>query len=147
MRGQLASINAELDERVQELDEANELLEYWVEFSPAVLYSYSFDAGELRPSYISKNFHRLLGFERTEAVIDPEFWRNRIHPDDCPAFLETIGGLLQSELPHAVFEYRVQHKAGNYVTVLDSVRAVHDAEGTTIELVGAWTDISARLNN
>ena len=68
LREQLARTNAELDEKVHDLDEANELLEYWVEFSPAVLYSNSCEDGRLRPSYISKNFHRLTGFERTAAI-------------------------------------------------------------------------------
>lgn len=144
LREQLARTNAELDEKVQDLDEANELLEYWVEFSPAVLYSNSCEDGVLRPSYISKNFHNLTGFERTAAVIDPEFWGDLIHPDNRTGYRSIIDSLLAGEETHAVFEYRVRHRDGDYLTVVDSVRAVHGGDGNTIELVGAWLDVSAR---
>jgi PAS domain S-box-containing protein len=144
LREQLAKTNAELDEKVQDLDEANELLEYWVEFSPAVLYSNSLDEGQLRPSYISKNFHRLTGFERTAAVIDPGFWNDLIHPDDVERYRGIVDGLVSGAETHAVIEYRVRHRDGNYLAVADSVRAVHDGDGNTIELVGAWLDVSAR---
>ena len=144
LREQLARTNAELDEKVQDLDEANELLEYWVEFSPAVLYSNSCKEGLLRPSYISKNFHRLTGFERTAAIIDPQFWSGLVHPHDAKDFKDTIAGLLSGDGTHVVVEYRVRHRDGNYLTVIDSIRAVHDGDGNTIELVGAWLDVSAR---
>ena len=144
LREQLARTNAELDEKVQDLDEANELLEYWVEFSPAVLYSISCERGVLHPSYISKNFSRLTGYERTAAVIDAGFWRDLLHPDDRPHYRETMAELVDDDRSHAVLEYRIRHRDGSYVVVVDSLRAVRDGEGETIEIVGAWMDVSAR---
>ena len=144
LREQLARINAELDEKVHDLDEANELLEYWVEFSPAVLYSFSCDDGALHPSYISKNFYRLTGFERTAAVVDARFWQDLLHPGDMTRYRETLAGMTGAESTFAVLEYRVRHRDGNYITVTDSLRAVRDANGDTIEIVGAWMDVSSR---
>ena len=144
LREQLAGINAELDAKVQDLDEANELLEYWVEFSPAVLFSFSSDDGVLHPSYISKNFYRLTGFERTAAVVDANFWKDLIHPADVARYRETLAALTGSEGHFAVLEYRVRHRDGNYLNIVDSMRAVRDGEGQTIEIVGAWMDVSAR---
>ena len=144
LREQLAGVNAELDGKVQDLDEANELLEYWVEFSPAVLYSFSSDDGVLHPSYISKNFYRLTGFERTAAVVDANFWKDLMHPADAPRYRAAVAALTGSEDHFAVLEYRVRHRDGNYLNVVDSMRAVRDGEGETIEIVGAWMDVSAR---
>ena len=144
LRDQLARINAELDEKIQDLDEANELLEYWVEFSPAVLYSLSCDQGALHPSYISKNFHRLTGYERTAAVVDANFWKELIHPGDAQRYRDAITSLTSGEASFRVVEYRVRHRDGTYLTVVDSMRAVSDGDGATIELVGAWMDVSAR---
>ena len=144
LREQLAGINAELDGKVQDLDEANELLEYWVEFSPAVLYSFSSDDGILHPSYISKNFYRLTGFERTAAVVDANFWKDLIHPADLSRYRAALAALTGSEGHFAVLEYRVRHRDGNYLNIVDSMRAVRDGEGETIEIVGAWMDVSAR---
>ena len=104
LREQLARTNAELDEKVQDLGEAYELLKYWLEFSSAVPYSNSYEDGVLRPSYISKNFHNLTGFERTAAVIEPEFWGDLIHPDNRTVYRSIIDSLLAGEETHAVFE-------------------------------------------
>ena len=144
LREQLARINAELDDRLRDLDEANELLEYWVEFSPAVLFSMSCEAGHLHPSYVSKNFYRLTGFERTAAVVEADFWEGLIHPGDAPRYRETLRALAGPERNFAVLEYRVRHRDGTYLTVVDSMRAVRDGEGQTIEIVGARLDVSAR---
>ena len=144
LREQLARINAELDEKIQDLDEANELLEYWVEFSPAVLYSFSCDHGALHPSYISKNFYGLTGFERTAAVVGADFWRELIHPGDASRYREALAALTGADGNFMVVEYRLRHRDGTYLTVVDSMRAVRDGEGETIELVGAWMDVSAR---
>jgi len=144
LREQLAATNAELDQKVEDLDEANELLEYWVEFSPAVLYSLTCDEGRPRPSYIGKNFHRLTGFERTAAVVDADFWSALVHPDDRARYLGTLASLVEGDDSFAVLEYRIRHRAGTWLTVVDSLRAVRDGEGDTIELVGAWMDVSAR---
>ena len=144
LRDQLARANAELDEKVQDLDEANELLEYWVEFSPAVLYSLSQEEGELRPSYISKNFTRLSGYLRTAAIIDANFWTAHIAASARARYNDTLALLLSGERLHAVLEYPLEHKSGDTVLVLDSMRAIQDANGNTIEILGAWLDISAR---
>ena len=132
---------------VQDLDAANELLEYWVEFSPAVLYSFSHEAGVLRASYISRNFLHLSGFERTVAIIEPDFWPGLVMPADRGGYRDTLTALTAGDATHAVLEYDIRHKAGNVVRVVDSLRAVHDAEGVTIEVVGAWLDVSARTGN
>lgn len=144
LREQLARINAELDEKIQDLDEANELLEYWVEFSPAVLYSFSCDQGALHASYISKNFHRLTGYERTAAVVDANFWKELIHPGDAVRYRDATASLTAGDGNFAVVEYRIRHRDGTYLTVVDSMRAVRDGDGSTIEVVGAWLDVSAR---
>ena len=144
LREQLTRINTELDEKIQDLDEANELLEYWVEFSPAVLYSFSCDHGALHPSYISKNFYGLTGFERTAAVVGADFWRELIHPGDASRYREALAALTGADGNFMVVEYRLRHRDGTYLTVVDSMRAVRDGEGETIELVGAWMDVSAR---
>jgi PAS domain-containing protein len=144
LREQLTRVNAELESKVRDLDEANELLEYWVEFSPAVLYSLSNDGGTLRTSYISKNFARLTGFERTEAVVDPAFWRRLVLPAHVAAYERALEQLGIGDGNHAVLEYAIRHRDGATVTVVDAMRAVRDGDGLTVEIVGAWLDVSGR---
>ncbi|MDA0823547.1 MAG: response regulator [Proteobacteria bacterium] len=94
LRNELADANAELDGKVKELDETNQLLEYWVEFSPAILYSLTCENDELRPTYVSKNFFRLTGHERTAMIVDPEFWARNIHDEDRQGFHNAVSRLM-----------------------------------------------------
>ena len=136
----------ELDAKVKELDETNRLLEYWVEFSPAVLYSLDTSDESLKPSYVSKNFQRLTGNERTEMIIDPNFWGSIVHPDDKSNLDKARQMLLDGNEDAVSAAYRVKCANGNYVHVVDSLRAVRNAQGQALEIVGCWTDASDRIN-
>lgn len=142
LKQELAVANAALDARLAELDETNRLLEYWVEFSPAVLYSLSIDNGKAHPSYVSKNFSRLTGHERTAFVVEPDFWRTHIHPDDRARYETMLARLLDGELVEQVLEYRFLHAAGEPRRVLDAMRVIGNDAGKPLEVVGAWLDTS-----
>jgi CheY-like chemotaxis protein len=144
LRRELAAANAELDARLAELDETNRLLEYWVEFSPAVLYSLAIDDGKARPSYVSKNFSRLTGHERTALVVEPDFWGTHIHPDDRVRYETTLARLLDGEVAEQTLEYRFLHAGGEPRRVLDAMRVIRNHAGEPLELVGAWMDTSTQ---
>ena len=144
LKRELAAANAELDARLAELDETNRLLEYWVEFSPAVLYSLSIDDGRARPSYVSKNFSRLTGHERTAFVVDPAFWGAHIHHDDREHYETRLARLVVGELSEQTLEYRIVNAAGEPRRVLDAMRIIRNPAGKALEVVGAWLDTSTR---
>ncbi len=144
LRNELANANAELDQKVKELDETNQLLEYWVEFSPAVLYSLSYEEDQLRPTYVSKNFARLTGHERTAMIVDPDFWSSNVHPDDRARFDEGVGQLIGDTTSEQIIEYRIRHKSGEVRTITDSMRVIRNSDGQPLEIVGAWLDVSKR---
>lgn len=144
LKRELATANAELDARLAELDETNRLLEYWVEFSPAVLYSLSVENGKAHPSYVSKNFSRLTGHERTAFVVAPDFWGEQIHPDDRAHYEAMLNRLLDGEVLEQTLEYRFVHAAGQPRVVLDAMRVIRNHAGRPLEVVGAWLDTSMR---
>lgn len=142
LQRELAAANAALDARLAELDETNRLLEYWVEFSPAVLYSLTIDAGKPRPSYVSKNFSRLTGHQRTALVVEPGFWSERIHPDDRAHYATMLARLIDGERIEQTLEYRFLHARGDARRVLDAMRVIRNEAGKPLEVVGAWLDTS-----
>ncbi len=141
---ELASSNANLAKKVAQLNELNHLLEYWVEFSPAVIYSAAVEKDGLRPTYVSKNFSRLSGYERTEMVVDPGFWLQNVHPEDAAASQDALSQGIADGSEEVVREYRFRHRDGEYRWIYDSFRIIRDPGGEPLEIVGAWVDISDR---
>lgn len=146
LKNELAAANTELDAKVKELDQTNRLLEYWVEFSPAVLYSLDVSGSEIKPTYISKNFHRLTGSERTALIVNREFWETNIHADDKSILDTALTSLLEGTENTVSAEYRIKHASGEYIPIVDSLRVVRNREGKALEIVGCWTDSRDRLS-
>ena len=144
LRQELADANRTLDVKVRELAELNQLLEYWVEFSPAVLYSAECSGEVPKLTYVSKNFARLTGHERTEVIVEPALWELAIHPDDAPERARRLREFVQGPASDHSLTYRIRHHNGSYRTVLEAVRCVRNPHGKALELVGAWLDISPR---
>lgn len=144
LRAALAGANAALDAKVRELDQTNQLLEYWVEFSPAVLYSADvLDGAAPRLTYVSKNFVRLCGHERTSVIVDPTLWQRLIDPAEAEAQRVRLQQFVASTASEFVASYTITHRTGEQRRILDSVRCIRNPQGRALELVGAWLDLSA----
>lgn len=87
---------------------------------------------------------RILGWLPEEIGKKMEDWARLRHPDDDKCL--SLASLVNEGSPddrYAV-EYRVRHKLGHYVWVLDSGHAFRNLAGKTIRIAGAIVDISAR---
>jgi PAS domain S-box-containing protein len=142
LREELATANTELDKKVKELDEVNQLLEYWVEFSPAVLYSADCEPTGPRFTYVSKNFVRLCGHERTALIVAPEFWTTLVAPDDAARVRQEVSEFVASRASEYSTIYHVMHRSGGSRRVLDNMRCVRNPQGKALEIVGAWIDLT-----
>jgi PAS domain S-box-containing protein len=109
--------------------------------SPAVIYSFE-ASGDFSPTFVSDNITRLFGYAASEYLDDPNFWRERVHPDDLPRIEAEMGVLFKAG--EHVSEYRFLRKDGAYCWVNDEQHLVRDEKGEPAEVVGSWSDISAR---
>ena len=73
---------------------------------------------------------------------NPDFWWNRVHPDDI-AGVEAQSALLFQKGRHTV-EYRFRRKSGVYCWVNDEQHLIRDQDGQPVEVVGSWSDVTAR---
>jgi PAS domain S-box-containing protein len=118
-----------------------ERIEHLLSSSPAVIYSFK-ATGDYAPTFISQNVRDLLGYEREEYLQSPDFWQTRLHPEDSPRILRAYSRLFEEERLSS--EYRFRKKDGSYCWVSDDLQVIRNAAGDPIEVVGAWSDITAR---
>ena len=116
-------------------------VEHLLASSPAVIYSFR-ATGDYAPLFISENVKDLLGYDRSEYLDSPDFWINRVHPEDSPRILRAYERLM--DIGRLSSEYRFRKKDGSYCWVSDELRVLRDAAGEPLEVVGAWSDVTSR---
>jgi PAS domain S-box-containing protein len=120
---------------------ARERLMHLLSGSPAVIYSFK-ATGDYAPTFVSENIETLFGYAPCEYLDNPNFWRERVHPDDRQRVEIEVTDLFKKG-KHAL-EYRFRRMDGTYCWVNDAQHLVRDEEGNPLEIVGSWSDISAR---
>jgi PAS domain S-box-containing protein len=109
--------------------------------STAVTYAADIVGDDFRPSWVSENIGRVMGYDSAEALA-PTWWADHLHPADRSRVLAELPALLAHGQLTA--EYRFQHKDGAYYWVHDSARMQRDATGRPAEVFGVWLDITER---
>jgi PAS domain S-box-containing protein len=130
-RRQLRKVQAAAQERLTQL----------LSSSPAVIYSFK-ATGDFAPTFVSDNIIDVFGYAPAEYLDDPSFWRDRVHPDDLTRVEDAISKFFQSGV-HSV-EYRFRRKDGSYCWVNDEQHLIRSGDGKPVEIVGSWSDITAR---
>jgi PAS domain S-box-containing protein len=120
---------------------AERQLRHVLEASPTILYALRLVGGRFVPVMVGDNIQRIFGFT-PEEVLMPDWWEGRIHPADRGEALSRSACLLsEGQISH---EYRFAHRNGHYIWVRDELRVEERSGGQSVEIVGAWTDITAR---
>lgn len=114
-------------------------LQHTLASSPAAIYTLSVNGNDYAPLWISENIAWILGYTVEEAL-DPNWWRQCLHPDDLESASVDHRELLRND--RLVRDYRFMHKGGAYRWVRDEQRLLRDAQGEPSEIVGAWVDIT-----
>lgn len=109
--------------------------------SPAVIYSFK-ATGDFAPTFVSENIRAVFGYAPEEYLQDPSFWRDRVHREDFARVDEAISKFFQNGI-HSV-EYRFRRKDGSYCWVNDEQQLIKSKDGKPLEIVGSWSDITAR---
>lgn len=81
---------------------------------------------------------RVLGYSRAEMPTAAD-WASKVHPDDQHLLRQWFDHNTESMV---ALQYRIRHKEGHYITLLDSPCVVRDAAGKMVRIVGVAIDIS-----
>jgi two-component system, sensor histidine kinase and response regulator len=109
--------------------------------SPAVIYC-RLASGNFEPTFVSESITRLFGYSPREYLDNADLWRERVHPDDVPRIEAWVDQIFKSD--RRSLEYRYRRKDGSFCWVNDEQYIVRDADGEPLEIVGSWSDITAR---
>ncbi|QBQ56179.1 EAL domain-containing protein [Nitrosococcus wardiae] len=116
-------------------------LQHLLTASPAVIYS-CMPRPPYATTFVSDNLQVQMGYRPEDFIDTPDFWLNRVHPEDRDRILTELKALFQHD--KLCYEYRFQHRDGHYCWMHDEQRLVRAADGQPLEIVGYWIDITER---
>ena len=93
--------------------------------------------------FYSRRWQKMLGYAEHEIAPLLSEWHERVHADDKPRVLEEIRRYRAGEIPAYEIEYRLRHREGHDVWVLDRGKIVERrADGSPRRLVGTHRDVT-----
>ena len=103
------------------------------------IYEWDIDTGSL---YLTDRAKEFFAFSAQELT--PAAWNVRVHAEDYPRYQAAIVEHFKGRTPHLEVEYRIADATGGYRWVLDRGKAVRNAAGRAIKMVGALSDVTQR---
>jgi len=124
----------------QELRRAEQRQAAIIQSLPMVLYLEPYEAARRAPTYVSGDLETICGFTLEQVQAQPDFWLDRLHPDDRIRVIATLEA--RRRTGRSSIEYRWMCADGTYKHFLDQAVLLRDAEGKPVEFAGTLTDIS-----
>lgn len=120
-----------LDERLAAAEEG----------SGALVYDYNVIENKM---WRSNNLTRILGWNGNELGSDLQSWRSLMHPDDVAKLQSVDLESMVDGSDHYAMEYRIRHKDGHYVWMMDTGRTYRESTGKITRQAGTTIDITSR---
>jgi diguanylate cyclase (GGDEF)-like protein/PAS domain S-box-containing protein len=93
----------------------------------------------------SSTWVKMLGYADGELDGDIDRWLTMIHPDDRETVAEADRAHLEGKTPFFEAEFRMRHKDGHWMWILDRGKAIErDEDGRLVRAIGSLTDITRR---
>jgi PAS domain S-box-containing protein len=92
----------------------------------------------------SDGFSKVLGYRDADVPGGGAMWETLIHPEDVERVRSETDLAVRSGAPGASYEYRLRHKNGSWLWVLDNNTIIRDSEGQPQHIIGSIVDISER---
>ncbi|MBU2547441.1 MAG: PAS domain S-box protein [Proteobacteria bacterium] len=87
----------------------------------------------------------MLGYDPEEIEPHVNSWEKLVHPDDYPEVMEALDAHLDGRTDYYETEYRLRHKSGDWIWVLDKGKVIErDTGGLPLRACGTHLDVSAR---
>lgn len=141
----LMGVGIDLTERKkfeEKLSESEQRLQFVLQGSQLGYWDWNLATGEVKRN---ERWAEMLGYDLEDIEFNVKQWIDFIHPDDQDMALKSIQDHLDGITPMHRLEYRMQHRDGHYVWILDQAQAVKwDSDGKVLRMSGTHTDITDR---
>jgi PAS domain S-box-containing protein len=140
----VVTIFRDVSERVEAqaaLEDARRRFAYLLSATSAITFTATVEPPH-RVTFMSENVLAVLGYRPEQIVGNPQFWADRVHPDDGVRRRTTIASTL--ETGRVVVEYRFRHADGSYRWLHSDGHLIHGVGGKPAEIVGVTIDVTAR---
>jgi len=96
--------------------------------------------------YLSPVYTRIAGYTPAEMEhVSVRMLMDLIHPDDVPEVTRVLADSVANAAgTEYQYEYRIKHKDGHYLWILNRLTVMRDAHGTPVARIGSVSDITAR---
>ncbi len=92
----------------------------------------------------TRGLFEILGYRPEEVPSTGEWWRQQIHPEDLPAADAALAAAIASGEERLVAAYRLRHRDGRWLRVVDRSVLVRDADRRVVRVVGCTINVTER---
>jgi PAS domain S-box-containing protein len=126
----------------EDLRASMERLDFLITANPAAIFSGKphSDLTDFDRTYFSRNLTSMLGYAPEDFINDQKFWERHVHPEDRQRVMDSLPRLFREG--HVSNDYRFLHKDGTYRWIRGKARAIADATGKPMQVVGYWSDVT-----
>ena len=122
------------------LEESESRWNFALESARQGVWDYDYRRGD---TFYSPMWSRMLGYEPGEISTETDGWLVFVHPQDLPRLLHQEKLHLEGETEHFECEFRMRHKDGRWLWVLDRGKVIaRDDDGRPLRMIGTHTDIT-----
>lgn len=97
--------------------------------------------------YFSPQYKQMIGYEDHEMENSFAEWESKIHPEDLPIAQQKVEEYLSGKSDTYEYEFRMQHKDGQYLWIVTRGATVKDRAGKPVRFAGSHTDVTQRKLN
>jgi len=125
------------------LRESEEELQAVLEGSQAGSWDWDIQSKKIQRN---ENWALMLGYTLEEIEDKFDRWSELLHPDDLERVLASLDAHIEGKTSAFESEYRMQHKEGHYIWVLDRAKVTQrDTKGKALRISGVQININERV--
>ena len=96
-------------------------------------------------TFYSERSVRMLGYSLDEVQYVASWWDEKVHKEDQESYFSEMQMHMEGQRSDYQLEYRIQHKEGSYIWVLDRGKVMEwDNDGRPKRIIGTHSDITKR---